>query len=72
MSQQWNYNMEEAPLDTQIELLSANDCFLLPQTKYVGTIVDNGRYRTRGECIKGDPDYFYRSSIVAWRPISSK
>ena len=66
----WNYNLEEAPLDTPIELLSSNDCFLLPQMKYVGTITNNGRGdRVRGNCIEGDPDYFYRSAMIAWRSI---
>ena len=69
---EWNYNMVEAPLNTAIKLLSADDCLLLPQMEYVGTIIDNGRYRTRGECIEGNPDYFYRSAIVAWKPISNK
>ena len=65
----WNYNLNETPLNVPVKLLSADDCLLLPQREYIGTIVDNGRYLTRGECIKGDPDYFYRSAIVAWKEI---
>ena len=39
------------------------------QREYVGTITHNGRFKTRGECYSGDPDYFYRSAIVAWKPF---
>lgn len=67
MKREWNYDMESCPLDKKVRLLSANDCFLLPQMEYVGTITFNGVYKTRGECYEGDPDYFYRSAIVAWR-----
>jgi len=63
----WNYDMESCPLDTKVRLLSSNDCLLLPQKEYVGTITFNGRYRERGECHEGDPEYFYRSAIVAWK-----
>ena len=69
LNNSWNYNLEEAPLNTPIELLSSNDCFLLPQMKYIGTITNKGQKRVRGECIKGDPDYFYRSAIIAWKLI---
>ena len=50
-------------------ICSSNDCFLLPQMEYVGTITYNGKFKTRGECYSGDPDYFYRSAIVAWKPF---
>lgn len=63
----WNYDMESCPLDTKVYLLSANDCPILPQVEYVGTITFNGRFKTRGECYKGDKDYFYRSKIIAWK-----
>lgn len=69
IAMEWNYNMKEAPLETPIRLLSDDDCFLLPQREYVGTIIDNGTYLTRGECIEGDPEYFHRSAIVAWKPL---
>lgn len=65
----WNYNMDECPLDTKLYLLSKNDFPILPQMEYVGTITDNGLYLTKGECYEGDPDYFYRSEIIAWRSI---
>lgn len=44
---------------------------LLPQREYVGTITlsKNKKYKTKGECYEGDPDYFYRSKIVAWKPL---
>ena len=64
----WNYNMDYCPLDTKVRLLSSDDCMLLPQMEFVGTLTDNGNYITRGKCYKGDPDYFYRSKIVAWKP----
>ncbi len=64
---EWNYDMESCPLDTKVCLLSGDGNLLLPQQEFVGTITHNGRFRTRGECYSGDPDYFYRSSIVAWK-----
>ena len=65
---EWNYNLNEAPIDTPIQLLSANDCILLPQKIFIGTITYNHKGElTRGECLVGEPDYFYRSEIVAWR-----
>ena len=68
---EWNYNLEKAPLDTPLKLLSGDNCLLLPRREYVGTITMHrcGEYRTRGECIDGDPEYFYRSAIVAWKTI---
>ena len=68
MKMEWNYNLNEAPIDTPIQLLSANDCLLLPQRIFVGTITYGRKNElTRGECLVGDPDYFYRSAIVAWK-----
>lgn len=67
METEWNYDMESCPLDTKVCLLSSDDSLLLPQREYVGTITFNGRFKTRGECYEGDPDYFYRSAIVAWK-----
>lgn len=66
---EWNYNMEEAPLDTPIALLSGDDFPVLPQMEYIGTVSHNGRYLISGECLKGDPEYFYRSAIIAWKPL---
>ena len=68
----WNYNIKEAPLDTPLQLLSGNDCFLLPQQIFIGTIVDNGTYWAKGECIAGNSEYFYRSAIVAWKPVETR
>lgn len=48
----WNYDMESCPLDTKVRLLSSEDCPLLPQMEYVGTITFNGRFKTRGEIFK--------------------
>jgi hypothetical protein len=66
----WIYDIDSCPLDTKVLLLSANDNALLPRAEYVGTITFNGRFKTRGECFVGDPDYFYRSKIVAWKNIN--
>lgn len=65
----WNYDMESCPLDTKVCLLSGGGNPLLPQQNFVGTITHNGRFKTRGKCYAGDPDYFYRSAIVAWKPL---
>lgn len=64
----WNYDIDSCPLNTKVRLLSADNCLLLPQMEFVGTLTDNGRFITRGKCYEGDPDYFYRSVIVAWKP----
>lgn len=68
---EWNYCMNEAPRNTPLKLLSSDDDLLLPQRVYVGTISTsyNGKYIIKGECIDGDPDYFFSSSIIAWKPI---
>lgn len=63
----WNYDMESCPLDTNVRLLSAEGHLLLPQSEFVGTLTFNGRFITRGELYKGDPELFYRSAIVAWK-----
>lgn len=68
----WNYDMESCPLDTVVRLLSANDCLCYPQKEFVGTITFNRGQRHRGECYKGDKDYFYRSAIVAWKMYDGK
>lgn len=63
----WNYEIENCPLDTKVCLLSEGGNLLLPQREFVGTLTHNGRFVTRGKCFEGDPDYFYRSKIVAWK-----
>lgn len=66
---EWNYDMDSCPLDTKVCLLSSDKGFIfLPQREYVGTLTFNGRFVTRGELYEGDPDLFYRSAIVAWKP----
>lgn len=62
LSGTWNYDFENAPVDTPIHLLSKN-----PSTEFVGTITKNGSDTFRGECIQGDPDVFFRAAIVAWK-----
>lgn len=49
-----------------------DDCLLLPQREYIGEIVDNGRFKTRGKLYSGDPDYFYRNAIVAWKVLKGE
>ena len=61
----WNYNMEECPLNIKLKLLSDT------QQIFIGTIIYNhdNTFRTRGECYGGDHECFYRSKIVAWKEI---
>ncbi len=68
----WNNDMESCPLDEKVCLLSSDTSFLLPQKENIGTITFNGRFKTKGECYKGNPDYFYRSAIVAWKPYKEE
>lgn len=65
----WNYNMNECPLNTKVRLLSADDCPILPQMEFIGTITFNGIYKCNLECDEGDPEYFYRSRIIAWKEM---
>lgn len=67
MGKGWNYNMESCPLDTEVRLLSSDGCLLLPQREYIGTVTYNGKSMVNGECYRGDPEFFYRSAIVAWK-----
>lgn len=71
MNRNWNYDINECPLDTKVELLSEYNPPVLPQKIYVGTITERDGIRYRGECLKGNPDWFYRSSIIAWRLLES-
>lgn len=67
---EWNYNLNEAPIDMPIQLLSRNDSPILPQQEFVGTITYGHKNElTRGKCLVGNPDYFYRSAMVAWKEI---
>lgn len=68
----WNYDMDSCPLDAKVFLLSANDSLLLPQREFVGTLTRNGYSVRRGECFSGDPEYFYRSKIVAWKKYNAE
>lgn len=63
----WNNNIEACPLNTRVCLLSAGNSFLFPQQEFIGTLTFNGKFITRGECYNGNPDYFYRSKIIAWK-----
>ena len=56
-------NMDYVPINTLLYLIGS-DCQL-----YIGTIVERKGYPgvlTRGECLKGDSDRFYRTAIIAW------
>lgn len=68
----WNYDMDSCPLDTKVFLLSANDNLLLPQREFVGTLMCKGHSVTIGKCFSGDPEYFYRSKIVAWKKYNAE
>lgn len=63
----WNYNMDSCPVDTKVQLLSSDGCPLLPQREYIGTVTYNGKSMVNGECYRGDPEFFCRSAIVAWK-----
>lgn len=53
-----------APEKTPIYLMGSNNRL------YIGTIVKiNGEWY-RDECLKGDPDEFYRTTIIAWAYIN--
>ena len=69
INMKWNYDMNLCPLNTKVKLLSSDDCLLLPRREYIGEIINNGRYLTRGKLYSGDPEYFYRSAIVAWKVL---
>lgn len=68
----WNYDMDSCPLDTKVFLLSANDNLLLPQREFVGTLMRKGHSVRRGKCFSEDPEYFYRSKIVAWKKYNAE
>nr|DAM43377.1 MAG TPA: hypothetical protein [Caudoviricetes sp.] len=68
----WNYDMDSCPLDTKVFLLSANDNLLLPQREFVGTLTRKGHSVRRDKCFSGDPEYFYRSKIVAWKKYNAE
>ena len=37
------------------------------ENRWIGTFTLNGQIVTKGRCISGDPYYFYKSKIVAWK-----
>lgn len=67
----WNYDLDSCPLDTKVYLLSKDDFPILPQQVFVGTVAYRGSFRRKGECFSGNPDYFYRSEMVAWKPYNN-
>ena len=57
-----NKNLEECPLDILIILTDEYN------NMYLGTITKERGRLTRGECIHGDAELFYRNKIVGWEP----
>ena len=57
-----NKNLEECPLDTLVILSDEHN------NMYLGTITKERGQLTRGECIHGDAELFYRNKIVGWEP----
>lgn len=55
-----NTNLEECPLD---ELVILTDEY---NNMYLGTITKSRGQLTKGECIDGDAESFYRNKIVGW------
>lgn len=57
-----NKNLEECPLDTFVILTDEYN------NMYIGTVTKkkNGQL-TRGECIDGNAELFYRNKIVGWK-----
>lgn len=53
-------NLNECPLDTLIILI---DEFY---NMYLGTLTQSNGRLTRGECIHGDAELFYRNKIIGW------
>lgn len=53
-----NKNLEECPLDTLVILTDEYN------NMYLGTITKERGRLTRGECINGDAERFYRNKIV--------
>lgn len=58
-----NTSLDECPLDTLVVLTDEYN------NMYLGTITakSNGQL-TRGECIDGDAELFYKNKIVGWEP----
>lgn len=52
--------MDNMPLDTVVWLI--DDMHRL----YKGTMTMRHGELHRGECIEGDPDRFYRNTMIAW------
>ena len=51
---------QNIPLDTPVYLISSSHRI------YIGTIIKIHEIYYRGDCLKGDPDMFYREAIVDW------
>ena len=60
--------LEKCPLNTPVLLFAE---YMMYQYIFIGTLTIN-QYDgsiTRGQCIKGDPEVFYRSAIKGWKKI---
>ena len=61
-----HHDLNTCPLDTAVVL--ADEYYNL----YVGTLTMNGTRLTRGECIHGDAEQFYRNRIIGWEPYDPR
>ena len=66
---EWNYDWDACPLDTRVEILSANE-----RNTFEGTIIlsHDGKYKVKGNVFVGDGDYFYKLGLLAWRYCGNK
>ena len=53
-----------APENTPIYLIGSNNKL------YIGTIIRKNNEWYRNKCLKGDPEEFFRTGIVAWAYIN--
>lgn len=56
-------NFETAPVDEPIYIIDHQ------HKLYKATLVMTNGKKCRGECIEGDPEYFYRNALIAWAII---
>ena len=56
-------NFEYAPVDTPIYIIDDQ------HKLYVATLTMANGKKCRGECIKGDPEYFYRNALITWAEV---
>lgn len=59
-------DMRKCPLDTPVYLYGE---YMMFHCIYKGTLTLHNGEVIRGECLKGDEDMFYRSTILGWKEI---